>query len=128
LKSYHQGEIFVGVSFRDNNGLILKSKKERFDVDRRLLESPDALEVCGTETDLSSEWTPVVGPIKGSYVIKDGQDINYDYISDFGLYVDDPCQIFDNKMTINLNPRNTTTKDLKFHDGADSHFWLPNIC
>jgi len=43
--------------------------------------------VFGTKTSNSSEWIPVVGPIKGSYLVKNGQDDSQDYISDFGLYV-----------------------------------------
>ena len=44
------------------------------------------------------------------------------------MRVEDPCQAFDNKLNINLDPSNTTVKDLKFHKGADSEFWLTNIC
>jgi len=75
------GNIFVGVSFRDNIGHILTSKKEHFTVNHLLLEPTEtSLEVCGIETDESSEWTPVVGPIKGSYVVKKGEDKLNDYI------------------------------------------------
>ena len=84
--------------------------------------------MCGTETETSSGWIPVGGPIKGSYAVKNGTDKEYDYISDFGFYVEDPCQAFDNKLKINLNPTNRTVKDLKYHDGTDSQFWLTNIC
>ena len=70
----------------------------------------------------------VVGPLKGAYVVKDGFDIYFDYISDFGVYVDDPCQAVDNKVNIILDPTNKTVKDLKYHLGTDSHFWLPNLC
>jgi len=84
--------------------------------------------VCGTETETSSGWVPVGGPIKGSYAVKNGEDNQYEYISDFGFYVEDPCQAFDNKLNINLNPTNRTTKDLKYHVGTDSQFWLTNIC
>ena len=87
-----------------------------------------ALSVCGTETETSSGWIPVGGPIKGSYAVKNGTDKVYDYISDFGFYVEDPCQAFDNKLNINLNPTNRTVKDLKYHDGTDSQFWLTHIC
>jgi hypothetical protein len=41
--------------------------------------------VCGTETETSSGWMSVGGPIKGSYVVKDGTDDIYEYISDFGM-------------------------------------------
>jgi len=84
--------------------------------------------VCGNSTGISSQWNFVGGPIKGSYIIKSNEDILYDYISHFGMRVGDPCQIIDDNVKINLNPRNTTTKDLKYHDGTDSHFWLPNVC
>ena len=74
---------------------------------------------------MSSGYISIGGPIKGSYAIKNGEDESYDYISDFGVRVEDPCQAVDNKRSINLDPRNTTIKDLKYHDGTDSHFWLP---
>ena len=48
-------------------------------------------------TDESSGWILVGGPIKGSYVIKNGEAGAYDYVSDFGMYVNDPCQAVDNK-------------------------------
>jgi hypothetical protein len=84
--------------------------------------------VCGTETETSSGWIFVGGPIKGSYAVKNGTDNRYDYISDFGFYVEDPCQAFDNNLNINLNPTQRTVKDLKYHDGTDSQLWLTNIC
>ena len=84
--------------------------------------------VCGNSSDISSDWIFVGGPIKGSYAIKSNEDRVHDYISHFGMRVGDPCQIVDNKLNINLNPRNTTTKDLRYHDGTDSHFWLPSVC
>jgi len=45
---------------------------------------------------MSSGWMPVGGPIKGSYIVKNGEDSYYDFISDFGVYVEDPCQAVDN--------------------------------
>ena len=68
------------------------------------------------------------GPLKGSYAVKNGTDATYDYISDFGLYVDDPCQAVHNNQNINMSPRNTTVKDMKYHDGTDSKFWLSKVC
>ena len=90
--------------------------------------SNETSDVCGNSSVISSEWIFVGGPIKGSYAIKSNEDRVYDYISHFGMRVGDPCQIVDNKLNINLNPRNTTTKDLRYHDGTDSHFWLPSVC
>lgn len=84
--------------------------------------------MCGTETENSSAWISVGGPIKGSYALKNGEDKLYDYSSDFGVRVGDPCQAVDNKLNINLNPRNMTVKDLKYHEGTDSQFWLPTVC
>jgi hypothetical protein len=67
--------------------------------------------------------------MKGSFLVKNGEDITYDYISDFGFYVEDPCQAFDDQtLNINLDPRNTTVEDLKFHKGTNSEFWLPYVC
>jgi len=73
---------------------------------------------------------PVGGPVKGSYILKHRNDDTGigDYISDFGLFVEDPCQAVDNTKHISLNPTHTTMKDIKYHDGTDSQFWLPNIC
>jgi hypothetical protein len=90
--------------------------------------SNETLDVCGVISGISSEWIFLGGPIKGSYVIKSNEDVVNDYISDFGMRVGDPCQIVDNSMKINLNPTNRTVKDLKYHDGTDSHFWLPSVC
>ena len=47
--------------------------------------------MCGIETDEPSGWISMGGPIKGSYAVKNGQDELYDYISDFGVRVEDPC-------------------------------------
>jgi len=122
----YQGSLFAGVAFRENSGITVKSKKkEYYDTN---LKSTSPSNVFGTETTTTSGWIPVGGPIKGSYVVKDDEDQQYDYISDFGLYVQDPCQAFDNKLKMNLNPNNKTIKDIKFHLGTDSQFWLPNIC
>jgi hypothetical protein len=46
------------------------------------------------------------GPIKGSYIekIPDNKDEVYDYINDFGMYVEDPCQAIDNLLNINSDP------------------------
>ena len=58
----------------------------------------------GTETDMASRWILIGGPIKGSYVVKNGLDAVYDYISDFGVIVEDPCQAVDNTLNINMDP------------------------
>ena len=86
--------------------------------------------MCGIATDNKYKSGDIVlgGPIKGSYAIINDTDRIYDYVSDFGMRVEDPCQAVDNKLTINVNPRNTTFKDLKYHSGTDSHFWLPKVC
>ena len=84
--------------------------------------------MCGVETETSSGQITVGGPIKGSFVVKNGEDRFYDYISDFGVYVEDPCLVVDNSQNIYLDPTNMTVKDLKYHDGTDSQFWLPNVC
>jgi len=90
--------------------------------------SNETSDVCGVSSDISSEWIFLGGPIKGSYVIKSNDDRQYDYTSDFGMRVGDPCQIIDDTLNINLNPRKTTSKDLRYHDGTDSHFWLSSVC
>ena len=53
---------------------------------------------------MSSGWMPVGGPIKGFYIVKNGEDAAYDYISDFGVYVEDPCQAVDDQMNIKSDP------------------------
>ena len=90
--------------------------------------SNETSDVFGVESGTSTEWIIVGGPIKGSYAVKNGQDKVYDYISDFGVRVEDPCQAVDDKLNINLSPSYTTVKDLKYHNGTDSHFWLRNTC
>ena len=65
------------------------------------------------------------GPIKGSYAINYiplAKDNLQDYISNFGVYVEDPCQAVDNKRKITLTPGYTTSRDLKYHEGTDSTF------
>jgi hypothetical protein len=72
---------------------------------------------------------PIGGPIKGFYIVKNGEDNRYDYISDFGVFVEDPCQAVDNTtQKIGLNPTHTSIKDLKHHKGTDSPFWLTKVC
>ena len=126
IKWEYHGSVLVGVSFRDNNGIIVVSNEELHTKNVRVATQTST--VCGTETETSSGWLPVGGPIKGSYVVKNGTDDIYDYISDFGMQVQDPCKAFDNKLNIFLNPTNRTFKDLKYHDGTDSQFWLPKVC
>jgi hypothetical protein len=46
----------------------------------------------------------VGGPIKGSYIVKVEEDNLNDYISDFGVYVEDPCQAVDDKVNIISDP------------------------
>ena len=122
----YEGTLFSGVSFIDHEYHKVKTKKELFYKDQSM--SNETSDVCGTQGDSSSEWIFVGGPIKGSYVVKDGEDLRNDFITDFGVYVEDPCQAADNKRSINLNPASTTVKDLKHHNGTESQFWLPNVC
>ena len=71
----------------------------------------------------------VRGPIKGSYIVKMHEDRTYDYIGDFGLYLEDPCQAIDNTtQSISLDSTHTSVKDLRYHDGTYSSFWLANVC
>jgi len=126
---YFEGIVFTGVSFRDRSGFTVKSKKEHY-IDRGYnLESTSTSLVCGKDTGTSSGWIPLGGPVKGSYMVKNGQDFEYDYISDFGVYVEDPCQAVDNTtQKVSLNPTHTSIKDLKYHAGTDSPFWLAKTC
>ena len=60
--------------------------------------------VCGSKTDTSSGWIPFGGPIKGFFLVKNGEDRKHDYLSEFGAYVEDPCQAVDDKINIYSNP------------------------
>jgi len=115
--------VFTGVSFRDQKGSIVQITKQRL-IREEPIGLPSTSHVCGMETVTSSGWIPVGGPIKGFYVVKNGEDDLKDYISDFGVYVEDPCQAVDNMMKINSDPQKKTVKDLKYHAGTDSLFWL----
>ena len=111
--SYHEGGlaieyqdfVFAGVSFRDQKGRTIQITKQRyrFWAGKNNLDSISPTLVCGTKTDTSSGWMLIVGPIKGFYIIKNAVDNAQDYISDFGVYVDDPCQAVDDKHNIFLN-------------------------
>jgi len=120
--------VLAGISFRDQKGLTVQITKQQFVKRVRRTTTSTSL-VCGTETETSSGWIPIGGPIKGFYVVKNDEGPKYDYISDFGVYVEDPCQAVDNTtQKIGLNPEYTSVKDLKYHAGADSPFWLTNVC
>jgi hypothetical protein len=80
------------------------------------------------DNDMSSRFITLGGPIKGSYAIQNGECYRYDYITNFGMRVEDPCKVIDNKYNINFSPNYVTVKDLRYHEGTDSHFWLPNTC
>jgi hypothetical protein len=85
--------------------------------------------VCGRDADNSTGWVPIGGPIKGFFIVKNGEDYLSDYLSDFGVYVEDPCQAIDNvTQKIGINPTHTSIKDLKYHKGTDSPFWLTKVC
>ena len=127
---YHGG-VFAGVQLKDHEGQIVKSIKEFLkSTGNELLYVffRQSSEVCGIETDQSSGWISLGGPIKGSYALKNGEDRYSDYISDFGMRVEDPCQASDDKRNINLRPSHTTVKDLRYHEGTDSQFWLRSVC
>ena len=68
----YKGIVFVGISFRDQKGQTVKSNKKRFYYNGYLLNTWESLDVCGTETGTSSGWIPIVGPIKGAFVVKSG--------------------------------------------------------
>jgi len=71
--------VFAGVSFRDQKGLVVKISKQRYEMKNigspYTLESTSTSLVYGTETDMSSGWMPVGGPIKGFYIVKNSTDI-----------------------------------------------------
>ena len=100
--------MFTGVSFGDHKNSTVESKRNRYT--RLPLSAPFKLKdttttlVCGTKTETSSGWMLVGGPIKGSYIVKVEEDNLNDYISDFGVYVEDPCQAVDDKVNIISDP------------------------
>jgi len=104
------------------------SKCEEMDVTGSVYSTYASSVFGSMDTEISSGWISVGGPIKGAYVVKNGTDSLYDYISDFGVRVEDPCQAKDNARNINLTPGYSTVKDLKYQNGTDSQFWLPNLC
>jgi hypothetical protein len=69
----YDGSVFAGVSFRDQKGLAVKITKQRYTKGGQRISSSTEL-VCGRETDASSEWMPIGGPIKGFYIVKNGED------------------------------------------------------
>ena len=81
--------------------------------------------MCGTKNNEErSFWVTVGGPIKGSFAITYRSDLLNNFVSDIGVRVDDPCKAHDDNTHIQLSPAKTAVKDLKFHDGTDSEFWL----
>ena len=72
----YQDSIFVGVSFRDQQGLTVKTSNQHYnynlDYGTSTINSTSISIVCGRETDTSSGWMPVGGPIKGFYMVKNG--------------------------------------------------------
>lgn len=111
---------------KDNKGQIVTSMREYYEKSK--VKETTASKVFGTETDTSSDWISVEGPIKGSFVVKIGEDYYNDYLSDFGFKVEDPCQAVDDRNSIHISPARTTVKDLKYQNGTDSYFWLANVC
>jgi len=73
-KNLYQGIVLAGVSFRDQKGHKVKISNHRRNYAlNELIESTTSL-VCGRETNLSSGWMSIGGPIKGFYVIINGAD------------------------------------------------------
>ena len=65
--------IFIGVQFKDSEGKNVTCNEEYFKIVKRPKFSSISnkkSEVCGTETNNSSEWISLGGPTKGSYAIK----------------------------------------------------------
>ena len=42
--------------------------------------------------------------------------------------MDDPCKAHDDSKNIFFSAEKTTVKDLKFHEGTDSNYWLKHEC
>ena len=68
----YKGIVFVGISFRDQKGQTVKSNLKGFHYSGLLIYTQESLDVCGTETETSSGWIPIVGSIKGAFVVKNG--------------------------------------------------------
>ena len=65
-------------------------------------------------------WISIGGPVKGSYMVREGKDS----VTDWGLRVDDPCKAVDNLELISMKTGHTAYRDLRYHDGTNSTFWL----
>ena len=71
----YYGSVLVGVSLRDQKGLIVQVSKKRYLVNKEITsESKSTGPVCGRETNTASGWIPIEGPIKGFYIVKNGED------------------------------------------------------
>jgi len=134
-KTYNIGNVFAGVKFKDHESRTLQAEREHFQRESTDVEfssvSIATSDSCGIETDTFSEWISVGGPIKGSFAITYKPvilDAIQDYISNFGVYVEDPCQAIDNNRKITLTPGYLTSRDLKYHEGTNSTFWLRTVC
>jgi len=73
-KTWNNGNVFAGVQLIDHESRKIQAKREHFLRDSIADEfsrvSIRTVDSCGTETDMSSEWISVGGPIKGSFAIK----------------------------------------------------------
>jgi len=65
-------------------------------------------------------WISIGGPVKGSYMVREGKDL----VTDWGLRVDDPCKAVDNLERISMKISHTAYRDLRYHDGTNSTYWL----
>ena len=70
----YKGNVLAGVSFRDQKGLEVKSSKQSYFKNDKSPASTSSSLVCGSKTNTPSGWMHVGGPIKGSYIIKNGED------------------------------------------------------
>jgi hypothetical protein len=73
-KTRNNGNVFAGVQLKDHESRKIQAKREHFQRDSQLEDFSrvpiGTSDFCGIETDISSEWISVGGPIKGSFAIK----------------------------------------------------------
>ena len=65
-------------------------------------------------------WISIGGPVKGSIWASNGST----GFRTLGLRVDDPCKAVDNLERISMKTSHTAYRDLRYHDGTNSTFWL----
>ena len=106
----YSGRVFTGIQFKDHENQLISFKCTTEE------EVKYQSDVCGTKNnEHESTWLTIGGPLKGNYAVINFTDTATEYVSDYGMRVDDPCKAHDDTKYIYLTSDQTTVKDLKFH-------------